>query len=267
MNGGGMNAHTPVTDNIAELSTGKIFYRDSGGSGVPVIFLHAASGSSMLWEHQIPAFTQAGFRFIAIDYRGVDGASGAGDWSDPIDELLTRLAVDRFHLLGTAAGGGTALQYALGYMNRLRSIIIANSHGNVQDADYLDMGKRMRPPAFDALPVDLRELGPSYRAANPEGVARWLALSSPVRPSANTRKPPSLSAARTVTWARLEALKLPVLLVTGDADLYTPPSVLRLFARHIRHAESTIIPETGHSSYWESPELFNRTVLEFIRKH
>jgi hypothetical protein len=47
-----MNANTLVTDNTAELSTGKAFYRDSGGSGVPAVFLHAASGSSMLQEHR-----------------------------------------------------------------------------------------------------------------------------------------------------------------------------------------------------------------------
>jgi len=27
------------------------------------------------------------------------------------------------------------------------------------------------------------------------------------------------------------------------------------------------VPNAGHSVYWEEPELFNRTVLDFIRKH
>ena len=70
-----------------------------------------------------------------------------------------------------------------------------------------------------------------------------------------------------VTWAKLAALKVPALLMTGDADLYTPPSVLRLFAARMPHAESAVIPGTGHSSYWESPGEFNRVVLNFIRKH
>jgi len=25
-----------------------------------------------------------------------------------------------------------------------------------------------------------------------------------------------------------------------------------------------IVPEVGHSAYWEQPEVFNRAVLEFI---
>jgi pimeloyl-ACP methyl ester carboxylesterase len=69
-----------------------------------------------------------------------------------------------------------------------------------------------------------------------------------------------------VTWAKLEALQVPALLITGDADLYTPPSVLRMFLERMKTAEWAIIPETGHSSYWESPELFNAAVLAFLGK-
>lgn len=269
------DSQAQVVDAVVDLPTGAVFYRDSGGAGVPVVFLHAASGNSMTWEHQIPVFTGAGFRFIAIDYRGVGGKSGPLDWSDQIEALVQKLALDRFHLLGTALGGGTALQYVLAYPNRVRSLVIANSHGNVTDKDYVEMGKRIRPsPQFDALPLDFRELGPSYRAADPEGAARWLALSQSQshidRAPASSTLPAdrfALKPERAVTWAKLEALGVPTLLIAGDADLYMPPSVLRMFVARIKHAESAVIPETGHSSYWESPEVFNRTVLTFIRKH
>ena len=70
-----------------------------------------------------------------------------------------------------------------------------------------------------------------------------------------------------VTWGKLETLKVPILLLTGDADLYTPPSVLRMFTARMPNAESAVIPETGHSSYWEDPQAFNQAVLAFIRKH
>ena len=43
--------------------------------------------------------------------------------------------------------------------------------------------------------------------------------------------------------------------------------MLRLFAERIRSAETAIAPETGHSAYWEQPDLFNRVVLAFIAKH
>jgi pimeloyl-ACP methyl ester carboxylesterase len=45
-------------------------------------------------------------------------------------------------------------------------------------------------------------------------------------------------AAPPVTFARLEGLPIPVLFLTGDADLYTPPSVLRMFAARVRGSAS-----------------------------
>lgn len=263
-----MNAPT-ISEQLVRLPSGPMLCLDSGGSGTPVVFLHAASGNSHTWEYQIPAVTKAGYRFIALDYRGAGIPSGAGDATGRIAEMVAHLQLTKFHLLGTAAGGGAALQYALAHPGSVRSLIIANSIGNVQDPDYLALGKRLRPPAFDALPVELRELGPSYRAENPEGVARWLALShgEPAAVAEKAQPLPPLKPENAVTWARLEALDIPTLLVTGDADLYTPPSVLRLFAEHMPQAKTAVIAETGHSSYWESPDAFNRVLLQFLARH
>ena len=265
---------------VADLSTGSVFYRDSGGDGVAVVLLHAASGNSLMWEHQIPALTDGGYRVLAIDYRGVNGKPGAHDWSDQIDALVVHLDIESISSARHRCRGGAAFQYVLAYREKVRSLIVANSHGNVTDQGYVEMGKRIRPsPHFDALPLEFRELGPSYRAAHPDGVARWLALSAQ-RPGTDTASDKgrdesiaparadrfALSSARTVTWAKLEALQIPTLLIAGDADLYTPPSVLRMFLERMNNAEWAIIPETGHSSYWENPELFNATVLAFLGK-
>jgi len=53
----------------------KPWYTDTGGSGVPVILLHAGTGSSRVWEYQVPVLTKAGFRVIAFDRRGWDAPS------------------------------------------------------------------------------------------------------------------------------------------------------------------------------------------------
>src|SRR5258705_9816526 len=55
----------------ADLPGVRIWYTDTGGNGVPVVFLHAATGSVRVWEHQIPVFAKAGYRFIAYDRRGL----------------------------------------------------------------------------------------------------------------------------------------------------------------------------------------------------
>jgi len=222
------------------------------GAGTPAVFLHAGTGNSRMWEHQIPAFTAAGFRFIAYD-RG-----GQAPAAEELEALVAQLALERFHLVGTAAGGIAAIDYALSNAARLRSLVIANSIFGVQDADYLEISRRLRPsPEFGALPPEVRELGPSYRAANAEGTRRWSELASHLKGQPVRNR---------ITFAALEALRVPTLLLTGDADLYTPPSVLRLFTSRFPNCESFVVPECGHSAYWEQPDTFNRVILEFIRK-
>jgi pimeloyl-ACP methyl ester carboxylesterase len=39
-----------------------------------------------------------------------------------------------------------------------------------------------------------------------------------------------------------------------------------MVARHLPDRELVVVPEAGHSIYWEQPEVFNRTVLEFLGK-
>ncbi len=178
---------------------------------------------------------------------------------------MTQLGVDRFHLVGTAAGGFVALDYAVSFPQRLRSVVMANSIGGVQDEDYLELGRRLRPASFNALPPDLRELGPTYRAANPDGTRRWLELERMSRPE--EPRPPAQTPKNRMTFALVETITVPTLLLTGGADLYAPPPLLKLFAARIKNAESVIVPEAGHSSFWEQPEIFNGAVLGFIRRH
>jgi pimeloyl-ACP methyl ester carboxylesterase len=269
-----------VSEQYADLSSGRIFFRDSGGNGEAVVWLHPGSGNSAVFEKQIEPVTAAGFRFIAYDRAGQGRSTRATAPSDraapEVQELMDHLGIARFHLVGVAAGGGVALQYVLAQPQRVLSLVLANSIGNVEDASYVEMGRRMRPREFNALPVELRELGPSYRAMNPEGVQRWLELSRSGQPAPEpaavagatiaqpTVRPPG--SAR-VTFAALGALAVPTLLLTGDADLYTPPSVLRLFREHMPSAELVVVPEAGHASHWENPSFFNERVLAFLRRH
>jgi pimeloyl-ACP methyl ester carboxylesterase len=258
----------PARETYAEVPGARIWFKDTGGAGVPVVLLHAATGSVRNWEKQYPVFTSAGFRVIAYDRRGwgrttVQPGAQPGTAADDLQSLMTFLHVDRFHLVGTAAGGFVALDYALSFPERVRSLIIANSVGGVQDEDYVELGRTLRPPQFDALPAHVRELGPSFRAANPEATRAWMEMEGMSRQAGV----PAQGFRNRMTFALLEKIQTPTLLLTGDADMYAPPPVLKRFTDRIKGSQSIIIPEAGHSSYWEKPDLFNRAVLEFIRKH
>ena len=183
-----LHAQSPVHEAYATVPGARIFYRDTGGNGVPVILLHAATGSSRVWDYQIPAFVAAGYRVIAFDRRGwgrteINSAEPQpGTAADDLLGLLDQLHLDRVHVVGTAAGGFAALDFVLSYPQRVRSLVIANSIGAVQDPEYLELGQRIRPPEFAKLPPDFRELGPSYRAGNAAGTARWMELEKISRP-------------------------------------------------------------------------------------
>jgi len=266
-----MSGQTSIHEAHVSVPGARIFYTDTGGSGVPVVLLHAATGSGRVWEYQIPALTAAGYRVIAFDRRGwgrtVVDASGPqpGTGADDLLALLDFLHIDRVHLVGTAAGGFVAFDFALSFSQRLRSLVVANSIGGVQDADFLEMGRRIRPPQFDALPPEVREVGPSYRAAQPEGTKRWMDLEKISRPEGP--RAPAQPMRNRITFAMLETIKVPTLLLTGAADMYAPPPVQKSFAAHIKNSESIVVPEAGHSAYWEQPEFFNRAVIDFIARH
>src|SRR5580700_8154032 len=213
-----------IHEAYAAVPGARIFYRDTGGTGVPVILLHAATGSSRVWEYQFPVLAAAGYRVIAFDRRGwgrteINSAQAQpAAAADDLLALLNQLGLDRVHIVGTAAGGFVALDFTLSYPQRVRSLVVANSVGGVQDADFLELGRRIRPPEFDALPPEFRELGPSYRAAQPEGTRRWMELEKISRPEGP--RAPAQPMRNHLTFALLETMRLPVLMLTGGADLY-----------------------------------------------
>jgi pimeloyl-ACP methyl ester carboxylesterase len=264
-------AQAPAREASIDLPGVHLFYTDSGGSGEPVVFVHAATGSSRVWGHQVPVFAGAGYRVITYDRRGFGRSTTdvrgpqPGTGADDLLGLVDRLGIARFHLVATAAGGFVAFDFAMSFPERLRSLVVANSIGGVQDEAFLDLSRLLRPAPFAGLPADVRELGPSYRASDRQGTERWLELERTNHPAG--APPPTQTLRNHLTFALLESLQVPTLLLTGDADLFAPPAILRMFAEHIPSATSVVVPEAGHSTYWEQPDAFNDHVLEFIRQH
>ena len=260
-----------MQEGFVEVPGAKIFYKDSGGKGVPVVFLHAFTGSTEVWEKQIPAFTKAGYRFIAYERRGfgrtlADPKGPASNGPDDLLALADHLKLDKFHIAGTAGGGFVAVDFAVSYPQRLRSLVLLCSQGGIQDDDYRNTIKRITPEGFDKMPESFRELSPSFRASNPEGVARWTEFESRNRAPEAVRGPAQPTKNK-VMLSMLESIKVPTLIIAGDADLYAPPALMKRMADHIKGSQFVTVPEAGHSAWWEQPDIFNNTVLKFIGKH
>jgi pimeloyl-ACP methyl ester carboxylesterase len=88
-----------------------LWYNDTGGTGVPVILMHAASGTCESWVYQFPVFTAAGYRCIPYDRRGWGRSQPAptgeqpGSVSADLHGLVHHLGLDRFHIVALRPEG------------------------------------------------------------------------------------------------------------------------------------------------------------------
>jgi pimeloyl-ACP methyl ester carboxylesterase len=186
-----------------------------------------------------------------------------GTAAEDLHALVEFLRLDKFHLVGSAAGGGIAVDYALSHPERLLSLVVACAIGGVVDKDWVERVEALRSRGFDQMPAIFRELSPAYRAANPQGTEQWAALER----SAVTGNRVGQQPANKITWASLATLRTPTLVLGGEADLAMPAPLLEIYAAHIPGAELATVTEAGHSLYWERPDVFNRALLDFFAKH
>ena len=62
-------------------------------------------------------------------------------------------------------------------------------------------------------------------------------------------------------------MRVPTLVLSGEADLLSPPALMRMLEAHIPTARFASISDVGHAGFWERPEVWNGLVLEFIGQH
>ena len=251
---------------IARLEGVDLWYWDTGADRPAVVLLHPATGSGLVWGYQQAAFAAAGYRVIGYSRRGFNGSSSGdparpGTAAEDLRRLLDHLRIERAHLVGSAAGGIVAASFALALPQRVRSLVLACTLLSPSDREVSSMLSSLREPWYEALPHEVRELGPSYRAIDRDGVQRWHDLHAQ---SKGSNPPVTQPSGEPATLAALARLAMPVLFVAGDADLISPPPLARRFSRAVAGSRIVVLPECGHSAYWERPREFNAAVLGFL---
>lgn len=258
----------PAHEGLADLPGIELWHQDMGGSGVPVVLLHANTGCYASWVYQQGALSAVGFRAITYSARG-HYRSGAiapanpGTSTADLAALLDYLKISQAHIVGTAAGGLAALDYALSHPERVLSVTISSSHMGIVDPEFVEVGRQMVPKGVYGAWRTFSELGPSYRAANPAGVAAWEALEKVAWQGGTVRQ-------KTETpnsFARIAGISVPALFITGDADPIMPPARMREVAARAPGSEIVTVAEAGHSLAWEQPEAFNSALLDFMGRH
>ena len=74
-----------------------------------------------------------------------------------------------------------ALDYAAWRPQKLRSLIVGGSTGSFEDKAIADFIARIAIPEIRKQSAHYREIGASYRGANPEGTRRWIEIDEHAR--------------------------------------------------------------------------------------
>jgi len=294
-------------EGLFDVGGARLWYWDTGGDGQAVVFLHPGTGNGTSWIYQQPVFAKAGYRVIGYSRRGsfkseadasapaMPGAMTSQDIED-LNKLAMHLQLGRFHLVGIAAGGFVAAHYSVNFPETLRSVVLGCSLMNIQEPEYQALTNKAQMPNFQSLASEYKELSATYRTLNPEGTERWIEIekknppnamgrgaggpgaraggtaAAPGTPSGGAIAFPPQSAAGgrkpvNFTTLREMSIKVPTLLMTGDADLYFNPGLLHYVGQHVPAAKRLVLDYSGHAPFWEQPTEFNRMILDFIKSH
>ena len=115
----------------------------------------------------------------------------------------------------------------------MRSLIVGASTGAIEDKDVADFIARIGIPDIRKQSAHYREIGASYRGANPEGTKRWIEIDEHARQPGAGFQPPLRTPN---TLAKIATIPAPTLIIAADADLLAPPALMRLWARHLQRS-------------------------------
>src|SRR5688572_6645187 len=125
----GCSTHVSVPqmrNGYADVNGTRLYYEEQG-SGRPVVLIHGAVLDRTMWDAQMAVLAER-YRVIRYDARGF-GRSARSTTpfkaQDDLNALLDHLKVDRADLVGLSLGGRIAIDFALSYPTRVRSLVLA----------------------------------------------------------------------------------------------------------------------------------------------
>jgi pimeloyl-ACP methyl ester carboxylesterase len=246
------------------------------------VLVHGFSTPLIIWERTAPALAAAGCCTVAYDLYGrgysdrLKCAYGPELYERQLHDLLAALAVRwPVDLVGFSMGAQICAQFADRHPARVRRLVLIDPAGFGASA--------IRPSRLALLP-GLGEL--LQRRAGPDTVAdravRMFADQAAVPPDfrarvlaqarfrgtgralLSTRR--SMPAKVPKLYARLEAMRKPVLIVWGTEDRITPYKQHVQAHAAIPSAEFLAVKGAGHAAMCERPSVVNPAIVEFLRR-
>ncbi len=248
-------------------------YYETHGAGPALVFAHGAGGNHLSWWQQIPVFSRR-FQCITFDHRAFgrsrDGdaatALGRRGFHDDLRDLLDYLGIGEARIVAQSMGGRTAVGFALRNPGRCRAMVLAGTTGGAVDDAVRGMQADYRETEMGRLSLMQRAVSPALRerTAALDFLYRSVARLNPQRPADFLAPPPANY--RGSSAERLGDADFPVMFLVGEDDAITPRAIIEGCHRAVRGSRFIVIPESGHSSYFEQPAAFNAEVMAFLEE-
>lgn len=247
----------------ANLGDQRIYFVERGSGGVPVVFIHGAGSSHLIWGAQVRALGDSA-RALALDLPGHYKSPGRGRdsitaYADVVRGFLDALAIQRAIIVGHSMGGAIAQTLALTYPNRVAALALVASGARLRVSPaFLDGFRKDFDAAVDRVITH-------YFAANAN--ARLVVKSAELLRACGQRVVlDDFSACNSFdVTERLAEISAPTLVLCGREDAMTPLKFLEFLAAAIPQAQLAVVEGAGHHVMLEKPEVVNRALLSWIQ--
>ena len=249
-----------------EHGTNRIYY-EAQGSGTPVLLLPGLFVSIEEFSGLRDALVMAGYRVIAADLPGSGRsepqprsytASNYEEDMHAFAALLQYLETGPAHLIGFSDGGAISLLMAALLPGIARSVVVSGVVGTIGDPTG-----QLREALYNVVdhPIPPLEQFRDYLVSTyGEATARAIAqnMVAAVSDIVEAGGELSLSKAGNITC--------PVLLISGERDIFAPPALASELAARMRAAEVLVAEGAEHFVYMECPEWLTHTILDWVGK-
>lgn len=234
-----------------------------------VVLHHGLGSSSGAWAGWIPLLAER-FRVVTFDMRGhgrSDRSAGAAlSLEGLVQDLLTvadAAGAQRFHLVGESIGGTIALKAALEHPGQLLTLTVSNgAHigGSIRSVD--DWRQLIDASGMSGWSEHMMRMR-FFEGAISEAMWRWYA-----REQASASSEFVLDALRLLVGTDLSGelgrLRLPVLLLHGDASPFIPVVVMADLKSRLADARLQIFAHARHGLPFSHAKQCAQTLLNFL---
>lgn len=258
-----------------ESDDGPLAYRDVG-TGPPLVLLHGGFTDHRMWDAMVPLLA-VGHRVIAADARGHGRSANATKPFRPTDDLaalLRHLDTGPAILIGMSMGAATAVDTALEHPDLVRALVVSGagtSEPEPSDPWTLDLKARWAR-ALTAGDIDgwvdvfaSAVAGPhrTLDEVDPDVVRRVREMARGTI-SKHTPDEPDRTVPVTDTWARAEAITVPVLAINGALDAADLIAMADRLVRTVVDGRTATVEGAAHYANMEQPYVFTKFLMEWL---